>query len=169
MSVSPPAPSDPAAPPNPSVATQPFPQLSTPMVNPDGRVSFAWQQLFINLWLRVGGGAGVPTTQIVVVTQNNTSSANATDANGVALGQIQYTGQAGQTTIVLTVGPSPFVYVAPSSGAVGVESGQVEFSRDGGVTFYVVGLSGGMIPMRTNDQVRVTYYNDPPAMEFFGD
>lgn len=154
----------------PSVATQPFPQLSTPLVNPDGRVASAWQQLFINLWLRVGGGVGAATSQFVFVTQNGTSSSvNANGPGAGTLGRIELIGQPGLPAVPIVVGASPFVIKVAAAGSVGVESGQVEFSRDAGMTWFIVGTAGGLLPVRTNDQIRVTYFRVAPTVTFFGD
>lgn len=154
----------------PPVDTQPFPKLDAPMVTPDGRVTFAWQQLLINLWLRVGGNVGVATSEFVFITQNGSgSTVNANGPGSGTVGRIELIGQPGLPAVPVVVGASPFVYTALAAGSIGIESGQVEFSRDHGVTWFVVGLAGGMVPVRVDDKLRVTYYNSAPTVTFFGD
>lgn len=69
---------------------------------------------------------------------------------------------------VLTVGSSPFTYIAPVGGSVIVNGGtttQIKFSRDGG-NFYITGLTAGMFPVSQGDQIVVTYSVGPPTMTF---
>jgi hypothetical protein len=59
----------------------------------------------------------------------------------------------------LTVGASPFTYVAGVKGSVIVSGGTVsaiEFSRDG-TTFYNTGQTAGMFVLNARDSLRVTY------------
>lgn len=69
---------------------------------------------------------------------------------------------------VITVGTSPFTYVAPVGGTVIVNGGsttQIQFSRDG-ANFYITGLTAGMFPLSQGDQLVVTYPVAPPTMTF---
>ncbi len=69
---------------------------------------------------------------------------------------------------VLTVGTSPFTYIAPAGGTVIVNGGtvtQIKFSRDG-ANFYITGLTAGMFPVSQGDQLVVTYSVGPPTMTF---
>lgn len=67
----------------------------------------------------------------------------------------------------ITVGASPFTYSAPTNGFVLTTGGTVSavaFSRDG-TTFLSVGFTAGIVPVRKNDKVRVTY-TVAPTMNF---
>ena len=68
----------------------------------------------------------------------------------------------------ITVTASPFVYTASVQGSVIVSGGPVsliEYSKDGQLWF-PTGQTGGVFQMVANDQLRVTYTNQP-AMTFF--
>lgn len=81
------------------------------------------------------------------------------------LGLLQ--GQPSGTPVGITVGVSPFSYVAPNGGNVVVSGGtvsQIAFSRDG-INFYVTGVTAGMIPVSQFDTVKVTY-TVKPTMTF---
>ncbi len=70
-----------------------------------------------------------------------------------------FQGLAPEPEASITVGASPFAYVAPRGGFVIVQGGAVsliEFSRDG-VTFYNTAQTQGIIPLSSTDQLRVTY------------
>jgi hypothetical protein len=60
----------------------------------------------------------------------------------------------------VVVTASPFVYSATRRGSLIVKGGTVtliEFSRDGGTTYYDVGVIAGMFPVNAADLVRITY------------
>lgn len=68
----------------------------------------------------------------------------------------------------VTVGASPFVYVAPVQGSVLISGGPVsliEYSKDG-TTWFPTGQTGGSLQLVANDHVRVTFTN-APSMTFF--
>jgi hypothetical protein len=59
----------------------------------------------------------------------------------------------------LTIGASPYTYVAAVKGSLIVSGGTVSaiaFSRDGS-TFYATGQTAGMFPLNARDSLRVTY------------
>lgn len=59
----------------------------------------------------------------------------------------------------VTADPSPYVFSATARGSLIIEGGtvtSVEFSRDG-VTFYDTGVTAGMFPVNSSDQLRITY------------
>lgn len=63
----------------------------------------------------------------------------------------------------VTVGASPFTYTALVGGSVIVQGGtvsQLAISRDG-TTFYVTGLTAGVIPLSQNDKLKITYTVTP--------
>ncbi len=70
---------------------------------------------------------------------------------------------------MLSVGASPFIYIAPQNGAL-IVSGQgvsaLDFSRDGARTWYSLGSFYGSVGMLKGDQIRVTYPGAPPSVEF---
>jgi len=59
----------------------------------------------------------------------------------------------------LTIGASPYTYVAGVKGSLIVSGGTVSalaFSRDG-ATFYSTGQTSGMFPLNARDSLRITY------------
>ena len=67
----------------------------------------------------------------------------------------------------VTVGGSPFTYIAPDNGKVVVQGGTVssiELGRRG--SFVTTGVTAGVVPVARGDQVRVTY-TVLPTMTFF--
>jgi hypothetical protein len=59
----------------------------------------------------------------------------------------------------LTIGASPYTYVAGVKGSLIVSGGTVSaiaFSRDG-ATFYSTGQTAGMFPLNARDSLRITY------------
>ena len=70
-----------------------------------------------------------------------------------------FTGLSPGNETPLTVGASPFTYIAEVKGSVIVNGGTVSaiaFSRDG-VTFYTTGQTAGMFMLNARDSLRVTY------------
>lgn len=60
----------------------------------------------------------------------------------------------------VVLGASPAVYTALAKGNLVVGGGtvsQIRFSRDGGTTWTVLGITGGTIPVVLGDQIEVTY------------
>jgi len=75
----------------------------------------------------------------------------------------QAAGGGGQTASI-TVGTSPYVYTAASTGQVIVQGGtvsKIEFSRDAGTTFLDTGVTQGMFLLNAQDQLKVTYSVKP--------
>jgi hypothetical protein len=63
----------------------------------------------------------------------------------------------------VTVGASPYDYIAPVKGSVIVQGGTVtslEFSRDG-TSFYDVGQTSGMFLLNQSDYLRITHAGAP--------
>lgn len=66
----------------------------------------------------------------------------------------------------ITVGASPYTYVAPRGGFVMVTGGTVtmiEWSRDG-TTFYDTGETSGQFTVSAADQLRITHGGAPDAL-----
>lgn len=64
----------------------------------------------------------------------------------------------------VTLTGSPYVYSATRRGSLIVEGGtvsSVEFSRDGGTTYYDVGTVAGMFTVNASDLIRITYAAAP--------
>lgn len=81
------------------------------------------------------------------------------------LGLLQ--GQPAGPVAAITVGASPYTYVATLGGTVIVDGGtvsEIDFSRDG-VTFYNTGVTAGMLPVSQGDQLVVTW-SGKPTMTF---
>lgn len=69
--------------------------------------------------------------------------------------------------VPVTVGASPFTYIAPDAGLIVLQGGTVNLVELGrGVTFVNVGLLTGAVPVSKGDQVRLTYIV-APAMTYF--
>lgn len=153
---------------NPSISTNQFPHLALPLVDDSGLVARPWQRFLQNLWLRTGAGA-VNNQNFVFLTLGNNGTLVVNGTGGNSPGNIEFTNVAGKAAAPVVVGASPFKFATVVAGSLGVESGQVELSRDGGVTWYVVGLAGGLLPLRAFDQVRITYYHTAPKVTFFPD
>lgn len=65
-----------------------------------------------------------------------------------------------QSPVAITVTASPFVYTAVIRGQLHVDGGTVsaiEFSRDGGTTWFDAGITAGFVQMDSRDQARITY------------
>ena len=127
------------------------------MANPDLSISIPWYRLLITLWNRTGGATSAgflsPTTP----------------------------GGSGQPQ---TLGASPFGFTATSGGqllvsrkytvgANGVRTREaggetVEFSRDGGATFYFAATAPALLPISYQDQIRISWFTPgPPTVIFF--
>lgn len=147
---------------------QAFPQLNTPVIQQDGRVSIPWYKFFISLWQKAGS-AYTPVVGSVAL-QNTGSGIEAIDAtSGASLGFLITTGAPG-AVIPIPQGVSPQTYVPASPGTLVVAGAQVELSRDSGVTWYLASPNGGSFPLLFGDRARMTWYGaDPliPKMSFW--
>lgn len=77
-------------------------------------------------------------------------------------------GQPTGPVAAITVGSSPFSYVATQGGSVIVNGGsttQISFSRDG-ANFFITGQTAGMFKLAQGDTLQVTYPVAPPTMNF---
>lgn len=152
---------------NPNQGFVGFPQINTPFVNPDGSLSIPWYKFLIALWQKTGGG-NTPVQQSTYIKPIGGGNFAVFDATtGANLGTITTVSPSGGPAQPKVVGASPWVFVAITIGTLAVESGQVELSRDGGVTWDVFSLAGAAVPVLVGDEVRVTYYNSTPKVTFF--
>jgi len=145
-----------------SPAAPTIPQVLNPLIDASGIVSPPWYRFFVSLLNKTG--AGVSTPSLVYLTSGNSGITAFSAGTNKSIGTIETTGTPGQPAISTDPKISPFEYTAPDSGTLVVESGQVEISRDAGTTWLIAGLSGGAIPLRVADQVRVTWFNSVPKI-----
>lgn len=140
-------------------AFQGFPNLDAPIANPDGTLTIPWYLFLISLWQKLGGST-VPTTAGVLTSATPGGKAQVVPTSGVS--PFQYQALEGGQFLVTW----PYETVPQFSREAGGEA--IEFSRDNGTTWYLVGSAPRMIGLSTNDLVRVTWYTPgPPMMVFF--
>ena len=148
---------------------QPMPRLDTPFTNSDGTVALAWYAWLRSIWIRTGCNAGEQPGSVQtasVVAQNPASQLNGYSLTGEDLGVIGTSTSPGGPAEVQTLGASPFVFTAGLAGSLLVSSGKVQISRDSGVTYYTVGLQGGLIPVLATDLVEVSWTGSVPSVVF---
>jgi hypothetical protein len=153
-----------------SPSTSIVPQLATPFVDETGAITLPWQRFLINLFLLVGGSRTNPA-QAVILSQDP-SDLNIIQAfnalTGKLVGNISLESVPGGPAEPQVPGASPFVFKALIAGMLGVQNGQVEFSRDSGATWFTLSLVGGAIPVQLNDLVRITWFGtNAPQVTFF--
>lgn len=155
---------------------QPFPQLGTPLVNPDGTIALAWQRLLISIWNKLGKGFST-AVNAVFISQTPVGSGALLQAinavNGEVIGEIALANVPGGNAVPQAPGVSPFVFLAPMDGTLLVFSGQIEINRADNYpapsvpgAWRLVGLTGGLMPLLVGDQARVTWYDlaNPPQV-----
>lgn len=132
------------------------------------RITLPWSR-FLTTMAALVGGSVTPVTDPVVIRQIGGGFLGAFDAvTGELLGVIPLENQPGGAVQVVAVGPSPHVYHANSDGTLVVFSAEAELSRDGGVHWYTVTLTGGAIPMKKGDWVRATWFSTTvPKLTWF--
>jgi hypothetical protein len=148
---------------------QGFPYLGTPLVDSNGNVSIPWYRFFVSLW-RNTGGSNVPGGSAVYFVENIAGGVDVYDtATASYIGTLVLSGRPGQPAVPQAPGASPFEYTALIQGTMVVTGAQVELSRDG-ATWYLVTLTGGAVPLKTGDSIRVTWYGDEiPKVTWFPD
>ena len=147
---------------------QPFPRLNYEFVDEQRKLAIPWYKLLITLWQR-SGGSFIPTSGSVIL-QNTLGGIQAVDAtSGTILGYVNLTAAVGGPAQPQVLGASPFTFVAVGPGTVVVYGGEVEVSRNAGVTWYSVTLNGGSVPLLLGDRIRVTWFDpaNPPVVTFF--
>lgn len=149
---------------------QAMPQLSSRIVDEDGRLNRTWQRLLLSLWKKTGSGY-LANVNAAYLEQAPTGAGNPVDirkaSDGSLIGTIPVVNTPGGPAEPQVVGGSPFLFLAPKDGTLVVEAGKVELSRDLGVTYYQVSLVGGACPVLIKDQIQVSWYNDAPKITFF--
>jgi hypothetical protein len=152
-------------------AFQPIPNLSTPMVNPDGTLATAWYRFLITLWQRTGCNRGAVQNAAVVNQAPLGAGAplTVTDAlTGKTIGTIFIIGQQGGPAVPQVLTASPFEFTADNLGTLTSFGGKLELSRDLGATWFPVGLLGGGLFLMNADQVRVSWFGaTPPVVTWF--
>ena len=150
---------------NPAVQHQNFngfPPFNSRFIDSEtGIITRDWWY-FLNMLWRIAGKAfnSVPDASFI-----SGSTVFSSDTGNV-VGSIITAGTAAQPQTLVT---SPFIFTAAKIGLLTVFGGQVDYSRDAGVTWYPIGLTGGPIFMLVADKVRVTWFlADPPIVTFFG-
>lgn len=132
-----------------------FPLIDTPFVDREGlHLTRPWYQFLRGLWMKTGqaGGGSVQGTIL-------------------ADGNLQVTTPVeGESAQVIGPTVSPYTFTATFQGSLLVNGAQIEFSRDSGATWYVASLTGGLFPLLTKDQIRLTWYgaNAPTVVYFPG-
>ena len=157
-----------AAPVNSGTQVTGFPQAGQPFVEDNGSGSMVltrpWQRFLANLWNKSGGGNALINAAYLTINNGVLSVYQA--VTGQLIGQLAVFNNPGQPGVAQVLGASPFVFTSPGTGSLIVESGQVEISRDHGVTLLICSLTGGAIPVLKLDQVRVTWYNAKPKVTY---
>jgi hypothetical protein len=150
-----------------------MPRLQQPVVNPDGTVTVPWYRWFTNVWLR--GGQAMQQLASSVFFQQNPVDAGLpitaySSVTGEDLGQVQMTGSEGGPAQPQALAASPFEFVAGETGTIAVFGGKFDVSRDDGVTFYPIGLTGGTFHLLLGDIARVEWYSaEAPTVTWFPD
>ena len=153
-----------------NISQQPFPKLDAPFIDDVGNVSRPWYRFLISLWQRTGAGFVVTASTVVIQLSAVTGQLQAYLAQtGEFLGNVAASDLPGGAVQKVVPGASPYIFTCLTAGTLVVFGAQVEWSRDGGATWYLVTLQGGPIPILLNDLVRLTWYNvaTPPSVEFF--
>lgn len=158
-------------PPRVNVSYQPFPQLNSAIAVPDAHGVLlcgpAWQRLFIRMWI-LSGAKIIAQPNAAVVGQTalgNGAPLGVFDSNtGVLIGTIFLTNQPGKPAIPQLPFPSGDVFIATQDGFWVVSSGQVEVSRNVGVTWQQVSLTGATLPLSNGDRMRVSYDQVQPTV-----
>lgn len=147
---------------------QGFPKLDSPMVDAKGNAALPWYFLFITLWNKTGGSL-VPANAPVFLTVQGNLLQVFEQSNPIPIGEVALINKPGAAAQPVDVSSgTPFVFTATQTGTMVVFGAQVELSRDSGVTFFQVTLTGGAIPILAADQLRITWFGtDAPPVTFF--
>lgn len=136
---------------------QPFPRGDGPFVDESGFITDPWYRLLVSLWRKLGAQALDLTNAVYFTFDGSTVSIWSVTTNTLQ-GTIPFQTAVGGPAQAQAPLTSPFVFIPASPGTAIVSSAQVEFSRDGGATYYLVTLQGGAVPMLLGDRIRVTWY-----------
>jgi|SRR5215469_8832712 len=128
-----------------------------------GIVQRNWYWFLLQLW-RACGGSFNQISQSSFLQQVDIYESS----TGKFLGKIISSNTKGTPAEPQTLNTSPFTFTADSLGMLAVYGGDVQFSRDGGATYYPIGLTGGSIFMLNGDMVQVTWFSTtPPTVTWF--
>jgi hypothetical protein len=120
-------------------ANMPLP--AAPMVDPQtGYPTTVWWRWMLTMFSRTGGGTGDSSAALAEFTANQARP-------GVAV----------------TVGPSPFIYTAPSHGSILVGGNGVtrlEITANG-ATWFPTGSFYGAFPLAKSSQARISFVGSP--------
>jgi hypothetical protein len=150
-----------------------LPEFNSRLVTEDDTVSIPWSRFFIALWQKTGGSiVTVAGTTLIQQVGNLFELFGVSGGTSLTyLATLLTPKSFGAAVQVQTLAASPFTYTATVGGTLVVFSGQVELSRDSGANWYMVGLTGGAIPMLNGDRVRVTWFEsgvaNRPTVTFF--
>ncbi len=142
-----------------------FPKTSTPFVDENRILTGPWPRLLISLWQKVGGAAATTASSLYLLLSNNVVVVYSA-ANGAKVGDMAVANLPGGIPVPQVLGLSPFVFKCTQQGTLAIDSGQVELSRNSGLTWYTVSLVGGAIPIQNGDWCRVTWYKTPPSVVY---
>jgi len=146
---------------------QPMPRLDTPLVREGSRaVDIPWHQFLISLWQRTGGEF-IPVGDQLALQLTGAQVEVIDTTTGAVLGIALTSLSVGGAAVPVAIGASPQVYIATVAGLL-VATAQLELSRDGGTTWYLVNTTGGALPLLAGDRARVTF-GAPPVITFFPD
>lgn len=153
------------APPSPTAA---FPQLGTRFVDENGSIEIPWYRLLIQLW-RLIGGSNVPIANAVYFILNLPSTLQVWSiSTGGLVGVVALQDTPGKPAVPQAPAVSPFVFTAAGSGMFSGFCCKMELSRDAGVTYYPLTLTGGAVPMLKADKIRLSWLGaSPPTAVWF--
>lgn len=148
---------------------QNFPQLGTDFVDVDRRITYPWYRLIVALWQISTGSGVIPVLQAVFFREVSSGVIDAYNTSSAGLiGTLKLENQPGAPEEPQTLTVSPFVFTAPGDGYFVASSCKLEISRSGG--FYLVGLTGGAVPMLRDDVIRVSWIGaNLPVATWFPD
>lgn len=148
-----------------------FPQLQEPFVNPDGTLATAWYRLLIGMYKRLGG-SGLAQPNAAYIAQAPTGAGaplavySSFDNSLIGILYLQNTGGGPVQIIDLSSG-SPVVFQALEDGTLFCFTGKLEVSRDSGLNWSLVGLTGGAVPLLKGDEARISWTTSPPQAAYF--
>ena len=148
---------------------QPFPDLTSSVLTPEGRLTPLWQRLFLALWQKLGAGQSQTAFAVYLERDSTTGAVYAyNSADGTVIGQVTLGDTVGGPAQAVAIGSvSPYTYVATVAGVLVVFGAHIDVSRDNGATWYRVTEMGGQVVLQKRDRARLTWYGDPPQTTFF--
>lgn len=143
-----------------------IPRSDEPIADASGQLTHVWLTYLMGLFRAVGQSFNsLPNGAFI---QQNPTNAGAplqvlSAIDGSVIGTIMLEGTIPPPAQPQVLGSSPFVFrTTQASGTLLVSSGELEFSRDNGGTWYPIGLTGGSPVLQRNDSARVTWFGGSP-------